>query len=152
MPQSLSLVIVHFVWSTKDRYPFINEESRKGLHGYLATICQDLGCHCFEIDGTKDHVHVATTLPRTLSQADLVEDAKKKSSKWFKVEGHSPMATKFAWQRGYAAFSVSQSRLQSVERYIQRQEIHHARINFQDEYRRLLIRHGVEFDERYVWD
>ena len=152
MPQSLSLVIVHFVWSTKDRYPFINEESRKALHGYLATLCQDLGCHCFEIDGTKDHVHIATTLPRTLSQADLVEDAKKKSSKWFKAEGHSPMAGKFAWQRGYAAFSVSQSRLQSVVRYIQRQEVHHKRLAFQDEYRKLLIRHGVAFDERYVWD
>jgi len=77
MPQSLSLVIVHFVWSTKERYPFINEESRKSLHSYLATLCQDLGCHCFEVDGTTDHVHVATTLPRTLSQADLVEDAKR---------------------------------------------------------------------------
>jgi len=61
MPQSLSLVIVHFVWSTKERYPFINEESRKSLHGYLATLLQDLGCHCSEVDGTTDHVHVATT-------------------------------------------------------------------------------------------
>lgn len=152
MPQSLSLVIVHLVFSTKQRFPYLEGTSKAAMFGYLATLCDDLGCHCYEIGGMADHAHVSATLPRTVSQADLVEFLKTRSSKWFKIEGQAPFARKFAWQRGYAAFSVSQSRLASVVRYIQNQEKHHKRISFQDEYRKLLVRHGIGFDEQYVWD
>jgi putative transposase len=152
MPQSLSLVIVHLVFSTKERFPYLEGDSRPSMFGYLAALCHDLDCQCFQIGGLADHVHISATLPRPLSQADLVEFLKSRSSRWFKVEGRARMARKFAWQRGYAAFSVSQSRLPSVVRYIQNQDAHHKRISFQDEYRRLLTRHGIAFDERYVWD
>jgi hypothetical protein len=96
------------------------------------------------------HVHVVTTLPRTLSQAELIEQIKKPSSKWIKAFGARYRG--FSWQRGYAAFSVSPSQLEAVLQYVQRQEEHHRTHTFQDEYRELLRRHNIEFDEQYVWD
>ena len=96
MPQSLSLVIVHFVFSTKERFPFLQGDSRSSIFAYLASLCHDLDCQKCKVGGTADHVHVATTLPRTVSQAELVEFLKTRSSKWFKVEGRGQMARKFA--------------------------------------------------------
>jgi REP element-mobilizing transposase RayT len=116
----------------------------------LATICRDLGAQAFRVDGVADHVHIVTTLPRTLSQAQMVEQAKKTSSKWIKVL--EPRYRGFFWQRGYGAFSVSVSQLDAVLHYLQTQEEHHRTRTFQEEYRELLNRHGIEFDERYVWD
>jgi len=102
------------------------------------------------VEGVSDHVHVVTTLPRTLSQAELIEQIKKPSSKWIKAFGARYRG--FSWQRGYAAFSVSPSHLEAVLQYVQRQEEHHRNHTFQDEYRELLRRHNIEFDEQYVWD
>ncbi len=104
----------------------------------------------FCVGGVSDHVHVVTTLPRTLSQAELIEQIKKPSSKWIKAFGARYRG--FSWQRGYAAFSVSPSHLEAVLQYVQRQEEHHRTHTFQDEYRELLRRHNIEFDEQYVWD
>src|SRR5205814_5728277 len=99
------------------------------------------------VGGVVDHVHIVTTLPRTLSQAELIEQIKKPSSKWIEARYRG-----FSWQRGYAAFSVSPSQLEAVLQYVQRQEDHHRTHTFQDEYRELLRRHRIEFDEQYVWD
>ena len=149
MPQSLSKVIVHIIFSTKNREPWLDSAIRPRMHAYLATICRDLGGET-RVDGVADHVHIVTTLPRTLSQAEMIEQIKKKSSKWLKrLEARY---RGFFWQRGYGAFSVSPSQLEAVLQYVQTQEEHHRTRTFQEEYRELLRRHGVEFDEQYVWD
>lgn len=150
MPQSLSKVIVHIIFSTKDREPWLDADVRPRMHAYLATICRDLGGHAFRVGGVADHVHILATLPRTLSQADLVEAMKKTSSKWIKTL--APKYRGFYWQRGYGAFSVSPSQLDGVFEYVESQEEHHRTRSFQEEYREFLQKHGVEFDDRYVWD
>jgi putative transposase len=150
MPQSLSRVILHIIFSTKNREPWLDSDIRPRMHAYLATICQDLGGDDLCIGGIADHVHIITTVPRTLSQAQMIEQIKKRSSKWIKAV--YPRYRRFFWQRGYAAFSVSPSQLGAVRKYVQTQQEHHRRRTFQEEYRDLLRKHGVEFDEQYVWD
>jgi len=150
MPQSLSKVILHIVFSTKNREPWLEPDVRPRMHSYLATICRDLGADLVRVGGVADHVHIVTTLPRTLSQSELIEQIKKTSSKWIKTLDARYRG--FFWQRGYGAFSVSQSQLDEVLAYVEAQHEHHRTRTFQEEYRDLLRRHGLEFDERYVWD
>ena len=150
MAQSLSKVIVHIIFSTKERQPWLDSDVRPRMHGYLATICRDLGADIVHVGGFSDHVHIVTTLPRTLSQAQLIEQMKKTSSKWIKALDARYRG--FFWQRGYGAFSVSPSQLEAVLRYVDTQQEHHSTRTFQEEYRELLRKHGVDFDERYVWD
>jgi putative transposase len=120
------------------------------MHAYLATICYDLGADFVRVCSVADHVHIVTTLPRTLSQAQLIEQIKKVSSKWIKALDTRYRG--FFWQRGYGAFSVSPSQLDSVLEYVNQQREHHRTRTFQEEYRDFLRKHGVDFDERYVWD
>ena len=150
MPQSLSKVILHIVFSTKDRKPWLESDIRARMHGYLATICRDLGGELVRVGGVADHVHIVTTLPRTLSQAQMIERIKKVSSKWIKTL--DARYRDFFWQRGYGAFSVSPSQLDVMLQYVDAQQEHHRTRSFQEEYRELLPRHGFDFDERYVWD
>lgn len=100
--------------------------------------------------GIADHVHIVTTLPRTLSQPQLIEQIRKTSSKWIKSVNSRYRG--FFWQRQYGAFSVSTSQLDSVLEYVNKQQEHHRTRTFQEEYLELLRKHGVDFDERYVWD
>ena len=150
MPQSLSKVILHTIFSTKNRESWLESHVRPRVLAYPATICRDLGAELVHVGGVADHVHIVTTLPRTLSQADLVERIKKVSSKWIKTLDARYRG--FFWQRGYGAFSVSPSQLEALLQYIEAQQEHHRTRTFQEEYRELLHRHGVDFDERYVWD
>jgi len=150
VPQSLSRVILHIIFSTKDREPWLGSEVRPRMHSYLATLCRDLGGELVRVGGVADHVHIVTTLPRTLSQAQLIEQVKKASSKWIKTL--DPRYRCFFWQRGYGAFSVSPSQLDGVLAYIETQQEHHRTRTFQEEYRELLRRHGVDFDECHVWN
>jgi len=150
MPQSLSKVILHIIFSTKNREPWLESNVRPRVHAYLATICRDLGAELVRVGGVVDHVHIVTTLPRTVSQAHLVEQIKKVSSKWIKVLDARYRC--FFWQRGYGAFSVSPNQLDAVLQYIEAQRDHHRTQTFQEEYRELLRRHGADFDERYLWD
>jgi putative transposase len=150
MPQSLSKVTLHIIFSTKNREPWLDRDVRPRMHAYLATICRDLGAELVRVGGVADHVHIVTTLPRTLSQAELMEQAKKTSSKWIKTL--NPRYRGFFWQRGYSAFSVSSSQLDAVLQYIEAQQAHHRRRTFQEEYLELLRKHDVDFDERYLWD
>jgi len=150
MPQSLSKVILHIIFSTKNREPWLDVEVRPRIHAYLAMLCRDLGADLVHVGGIADHVHIITTLPRTVSQAQLIEKIKKVPRNGSKrltlaIAG-------FFWQRGYGAFSVSPSQLDAVLQYVDAQQEHHRTRTFQEEYRELLRRHGVEFDERYVWD
>jgi len=150
MPQSLSKVIIHIIFSTKNREPWLDCEVRPRMHAYLATTCRDLGAEVVHVGGVADHVHIVTMLPRTVSQAQVVEQIKKASSKWIKALDARYHG--FFWQRGYGAFSVSPSQLDNVLQYIEEQQEHHRTRTFQEEYRELLRKHGVDFDERYVWD
>jgi putative transposase len=150
MPQSLSKVILHIIFSTKNREPWLDSDIRSRMHAYLATICRDLGGDALLVGGVADHVHILRTLPRTLSQAQMIEQIKKPSSK--SIKALEARYRGFFWQRGYASFSVSPSQLNAVLQYVQTQEEHHRTRTFQEEYRELLRRHGVEFDEQYVWD
>ena len=150
MPQSLSKVIVHIIFSTKDREPWLDLHVRPRMNAYLATVCCDFGAEVARVGGVADHVHIVTTLPRTVSQAQLVERIKKVSSKWIKTLDARYRG--FFWQRGYGAFSVSRSQLESVLHYVDTQQEHHRTRTFQEEYRELLHKHGLDFDERYVWD
>ena len=148
MPQSLSKVIIHIIFSTKDREPWLDADVRPRMHAYLATICRDVDAEAFRVGGVADHVHLVTTLPRTLSQADM----KGEENLLEMDQGPGPQYRGFHWQRGYGAFSVSPSQLDAVLDYVENQEEHHRTRTFQEEYRDFLRKHDVEFDERYVWD
>jgi putative transposase len=149
MSQSLALVLVHIIFSTKNRSPFLQStEVRSQAHAYLTGTLRALDCAPLQVGGAADHVHILCGLSRKISLADLVKNLKTSSSKILKGKGQDG----FSWQSGYGAFSVSQSSRESVFSYIAEQEIHHRRMNFQDEFRALLNKHGIHFDERYVWD
>jgi REP element-mobilizing transposase RayT len=150
MPQSLSLVVVHVIFSTKDRRPLLDTETRPRLHAYLATVARNADCECYRVGGVDDHVHLAIRLARTLTIADLVENLKTSSSKWLKSE--SPALASFSWQRGYGCFSVGPTDLDPLCAYIDNQPEHHRTRTFQDEYRMFLKKYGVKYDEAYVWD
>jgi REP element-mobilizing transposase RayT len=150
MPQSLSQVIVHFIFSTKNRRRLIDADARPRLHAYLATVCRDHKCEVFRVGGTEDHVHIATALGRTISQSELIERIKTASSKWIKELNAKHFD--FEWQHGYGAFSVSQSHLDKLIHYIDAQEEHHRTRTFEEEYRQFLEKYGIKYDERYVWD
>jgi putative transposase len=151
MPQSLSNVLIHVVFSTKNRQPFLRKpEVREAMKRYLIGTLQNLQCPSLIVNVVEDHVHILCNLHRTVSIAKLVEDIKTSSSVRIKEEGSQ--LRDFHWQNGYGAFSVSQSNVEQVFEYIANQEEHHRRLTFQDEYRLLLERHKIAFDERYAWD
>jgi len=148
MPQTLSLNLVHIVFSTKARTPLIHDEIAPRLHAYLAGTARELGWECFRVGGVADHVHLALRLPSTKTAADVVSRLKTSSSAWMKEQG----VAHFCWQRGYGLFSVGPTDLDALVRYIDGQKEHHARKSFQDEMRAFLTRYGMSFDERYLWD
>lgn len=150
MSQSLSLVIVHVIFSTKARHPFHIPDTREKLHGYLATVARNAGCEAYRVGGVADHVHLALRMSRTISIADLMETLKTTLSKWVKTQ--SPKLAKFSWQRGYGCFSVGPSDLDALRAYIDSQEEHHKTRTFQDEFRMFLKKYDVTYDEAYVWD
>jgi putative transposase len=150
MPQSLDNLLIHLVFSTKQRAASLVAAVRPALHAYLATVVRHTGCGCPRVGGVSDHVHCAIQLSRTITVANLVEEIKTSSSKWLKTQ--SPELCRFAWQRGYGAFSVSPGKVGALLAYIDQQEEHHRRCTFQEEYRRFLTQYGVAYDERYVWD
>jgi putative transposase len=150
MAQSLSCLLVHVVFSTRDRAPILGSAVRPALYAYLAAVARNAGCECYRVGGVADHVHLAVRISRTITAAQLVEELKTSPSKWLKTQ--SLALAGFTWQGGYAAFSVGPSNLEALKRYIDRQEEHHQTRTFQEEYRIFLKRYGVEYDERYVWD
>ncbi len=150
MPQSLSLLLIHVIFSVKDRAPMLGVTIRPALHAYLATVARNADCECYRVGGVADHVHLAVRQSRTVTVAKLVEVLKTSSSKWLKSQ--SPDLTGFSWQRGYGVFSVGPANLDDLRLYIDNQEEHHRTRTFQEEYRNFLTKYGIEYDERYVWD
>ena len=150
MPQSLSLLLVHIIFSTKDRRPLLNEVIRPEMHAYLASVANTGENFCLRVGGIDDHVHIAVMLGRTTTVARMVESLKTSSSKWIKSKG--PGFARFQWQRGYAAFSVGPSDRQALVEYIDGQAVHHRKRDYQGEMRALFSKYGVAFDEQFVWD
>src|SRR3954469_78249 len=136
MPQSLSRLLVHLIFSTKNRDPCLAPEICTELHPYLAVVSREIGCPTLQVGGVEDHVHLLFGLSRTLSVAQVVEKVKTSSSKWIKTKGAT--YKRFHWQTGYGAFSVSQSEADKVVHYIQNQVEHHRKSTFQEEYRKFL--------------
>ena len=151
MPQSLAKILVHTVFSTKDRRPFLRGKSlRDELHRYMGGILTNHDCQPISIGGVEDHVHILSMLSRTCEAAEMVKEVKRSSSLWLKTK--NPDLSDFAWQNGYGIFSIGQSQVETVQDYIAGQEEHHRKVSFQDELREFLRRYEIEFDERYVWD
>ena len=150
MSQSVSKILLHLVFSTKDRLNLIPPEIASDLHAYLSGACRALGAEAYRVGGTANHVHVACSLPRTLAVSVLLEEIKKSSSSWMKQRDRR--CAKFAWQTGYGAFSLGQSQLGAVIQYIDVQKEHHERRDFKEEFLELLQRYGVEYDEQYLWN
>jgi putative transposase len=140
---------VHCVFSTKERHQQITDDVRERLWAYAGGIARDNGMKALAVGGTADHLHVLLSLPATMPVAKAVQLIKGGSSKW--IHDTFPVHALFAWQEGYGAFSVSQSRMADTIAYINNQAAHHGKQSFQDEFRALLTKHGIEFDERYAW-
>lgn len=150
MPQSLSKVYTHIAFSTKSRLPMITDDVKSRLWEYLGGICKSLECNPVQIGGHHDHVHILCLLSRKVAQATLIEELKKSSSRWVKLQG--PQFSKFYWQEGYGIFSVNPTETALVVDYIKNQAKHHETRSFQDEFRLFLKKYNVEYDEKYVWD
>jgi putative transposase len=150
VPQSLSNILVHLIYSTKNRERLINDAVREELHRYSAAIFKACDCPAILINSVEDHVHTVFALARTATISHIVEEVKTSTSKWIKSKGTE--FSRFYWQAGYGGFSVSQSNLDQVLKYVANQAEHHRHKTFQEEYREFLKRHGIAFDERYVWD
>jgi REP-associated tyrosine transposase len=149
MPQSLSRLLVHLVFSTKNRIPFLQSpQLRSEVQAYLTATLRGVDCEPMQVGGVADHVHLLFGLSRTISLAELVKDLKTSSTKMMREKGHLA----FSWQAGYGAFSVSESNKAVVIAYIVSQELHHRKMTFQEEIRALLTKHSMRFDERYIWD
>ena len=149
MAQSLSKILIHLVFSTKNRGRLIPPEMLRDLHAFIAATCRALGADSYRVGGTEDHVHTACGLPRTMTVSELVREIKTRSSAWIKTK--DPRCARFAWQAGYGAFSLGQSQLGTLVRYIDRQQEHHQSRSFEQELVELLQRYGVAYDERYLW-
>jgi len=151
MSQSLSKILVHIVFSTKHRKTFLKDEAVRGeLHAYTIGVLKSLESPSLAINSVEDHIHILCVLSRKIAVMKLIEEIKTSTSKWIKTKG--PAYRSFYWQGGYGAFSVSESKRSEVEQYIHRQQEHHKRLTFQEEFRSLCAKHGVDIDERYVWD
>jgi len=152
MPQSLAAIYIHLVFSTKNRAPVLMPAMLGDLHGYCAGTLAGLDCAPIQVGGVSDHIHALFRMNRTSPLANIVRDVKIATSKWIKENVRRPETREFHWQTGYGAFSVSHSNVPEVKKYILGQAEHHKHITFQDEMRRFLERHEIEYDERYVWD
>jgi putative transposase len=151
MSQSLAKILVHTVFSTKERRPFLRDAAlRDEMHHYLGGILGNLDCQPIICGGVQDHAHLLFALSRTSAAADVVKEVKRSSSLWIKTK--SSELADFAWQNGYGMFSIGFSQMETVRAYIKNQEEHHRTVSFQDEFRALLKRYQIQFNERYVWD
>jgi REP element-mobilizing transposase RayT len=150
MSQSLTLLCTHLIFSTKYRQPLIDDIIEPSLHAYLGAVCKEMDCMPVKVGGYTDHVHILCILSKKIALMDLLEEVKKRSSKWIKTQGDA--YHQFYWQSGYGAFSVNPTEMDVVIKYISNQHEHHQKISFQDKYRAFLKKYKVDYDERYVWD
>ena len=151
MAQSLSQLYLHLVFSTKNHAPFLREQVlRANTHAYLAGTCRKLYCPSLVVGGIADHVHILYRLAKDVSVSVFIRELKRSSSQWVKTEDER--LSDFHWQNGYGAFSVSPGHVDGLRKYIVGQEEHHRQESYQEEFRRLLKKYGIAYEEQYVWD
>jgi len=150
MPQSLHVLSVHIIFSTKGRSPWLTEDIRPRLWAYQSRILQNLECNSITIGGVSDHVHILCNLSKKYAPVKVLELVKKDSSKFIKTLDTNLAG--FHWQDGYGLFSISPSHFQTVREYILKQDEHHRKETFQQEFLRILEKYRMEYDERYLWD
>ena len=150
MPQSLAQIYIHIIFSTKEHRCFIDTAIETELFAYIADTIKRCDGLPFLINGTPDHIHILSSLPRTMSLSKYIEEIKRNSSRWIKTKGSGYQ--KFAWQNGYGAFSVSSSRKDTVTRYIAEQKDHHKNITFKEEFIAFLKKYDIKYNEIYLWD
>jgi len=149
MAQSLSKLYVHIVFHVKNNDVLIRTEDEKELYAYIGGIIKANESFPIQINGTENHLHILTTMSKNISLAKFVEEIKRNSSRWIKSKGEHYRF--FTWQGGYAGFSVSQSKMSVVEKYIENQKYHHKKETFKEEYFKFLREYNIEFDEKYIW-
>ncbi len=161
MTHTYSKSIFHLVWSTKNRYPFIDQNLKPQLYRYLHTIIENKNCKSYIINGMPDHIHILASLPLNITVSSFVQQVKVSSTRW--IRGHfsnhqhqlnphlNSKLNSFSWQEGLGAFSVGYSHLTSVIKYIENQEKHHEKLTFEQEYRNLLVKLGINYDERFIF-
>jgi len=149
MSHTYTNILIHALFSTKDRQPWLISDIRDEVFSYLGGAVNELGGQSLLVNGPRDHVHMLFVQPRTLSIADLMEKVKANSSGW--VKKRWPSMRYFGWHTGYGAFSVSKSHVEAVELYIRTQEEHHRKLSFQEELLAFLKKQGIEYDPRYVF-
>ena len=150
MPQSLVKLLVHVVFSTKNRINLITPEIEDGLFGYMHGIVENNKSKLILANGTANHVHLLISLGKVISISELVGDIKRDSSVWIKDK--NAKFSKFYWQEGYGAFSVGQTEVDVVMNYISKQKEHHKKKSFENEMRGFYRKYEIEFNEKYVWD
>jgi len=149
MAQTLVCSRVHVVFSTKDRRPMITPEVEPELYAYMAGTAKNLNSPCLAVGGTSNHVHLLVSQSKNMALSRLMEEIKKSSSKWIKSKG-AALRT-FGWQDGYGAFTIGQSQVEALERYIAGQKERHEKQTYEEELVSLLKKYGVQYDERYIW-
>ena len=149
MGQSLSQMYIHLTFGTKNRFPFIQPEWESKLHAYIAGILKNYECPALGINSASNHIHILFRFSKNHTLAKVIENVKKDSSKWVKA---NTSCNKFAWQVGYGAFSVSSSKLEAVQAYIQNQKEHHKKVSFEEEVENFFKNYKVtEYDKSYFW-
>ncbi len=149
MPHSFSKIVVHYIFSTKNREKWISQEIQERLWKYMGGIARKLDIVPYSIGGVEDHVHMLVLLPRTITISEAIQKIKGNASRW--LHENYPDLRKFSWQNGYGAFSVSYSRIEDVRRYIENQHEHHRRKSFKEEFIEFLQKHEIEYDEKEIW-
>ncbi len=150
MSHSATNVLIHFIFGTCSRAPLIKPEMQAALHAYLGGIIRELGGVALSINGMPDHVHLLVRMPSTCSVAEVARLVKTNSSRW--VHERWPEFKHFGWQRGYGAFSVSESGVDVVRQYILQQQQHHTKRSFREEFVAFLQRNHIVVDEKYLWN
>ena len=149
MGHTYTSLLTHIIFSTKDRVPSLEPDMREEVEKYVCGVARNLGAKTLAINSVADHAHMLIQMPAATSVAEIVSKLKSNSSRF--VHEKWPRQSKFAWQQGYGAFSVSRSGVDDVVRYVANQEEHHQKRTFQEEYLEFLTRYEIEYDERYVW-
>lgn len=149
MAQSINKIFLHIIFHVKTTSPKILEGDAERLHEYVGQLINTTGCQSVRVGGIDDHIHAVCMLSREETVSHLVEEMKRNSSRWIKTL--SPHYRTFAWQGGYAAYSVSQSVVDKVIEYVSNQKEHHQKMTFEEEYIQFLKLHNIAFDERYVF-
>ncbi len=149
MAQSLSKLFVHIIFHTKSKSVEIRKDESNELYAYIGSILKDLDCIPILVNGVADHIHILCVMSKNIALAKLVEDVKRHSSRWIKTK--SVYYAEFAWQGGYAGFSVSPSLYEKTTKYIENQEEHHKKMTFREEYLLFLKEYGIEYNENYLW-